>query len=93
MITRLKAVVYSYEEQHSRSEESRVQYYVCGGCVRDRSDSIIHSFNLTEKTTEMMELIRWIWSQHDNAITILMFCATKARCEQVIRSLWSVMVG
>ena len=66
---------------------------MCDKCVKDESETIIHTRNLTEKTNEVMELIRWIWSQHDNSATVLMFCATKARCEQMVRMLWSVMVG
>ena len=101
MIVRINSQLYLYEEHQTGSRANLQQFYLSSNTLyQTNSNRVIDQIPAGDRMTEIVRLIHWIWNQHrqeqeqeKEIETILVFCPTKARCEQVIRMMIQEMVG
>lgn len=93
----LNASMYLYENRLSQWKPSKrnniTEYSVCDGKVTSPEGHVIHDFNCVDRGSSLLRLIPWIYQTFGVHTTSLVFCPTKARCEDVVRSLISIVVG
>lgn len=105
MMTRINSQIYLYEEHQTGSRANLQQFYLSSHTLyQTNSNTIVDQIPAGDRMTEIVRLIHWIWNQHrqkkenesekeKEKETILVFCPTKARCEQVIRMMIQEMVS
>ena len=92
----INAELFVYENRLSPhvspQRNNLIEYKVDRGKVCSMDGTLIHDFQLTDRSATLMKLIPWIYQSMRESTTVLVFCPTKSRCEDVVKSLLSSIV-
>ena len=108
-LRRIDGFLYLYEDHQPDRRANLKQYYLWENTLYiAENDKEIVTLPPNDRISALARLVEWIWEhsspnpvkdsvQSSNLApvnqTILVFCATKARCEQVIRMMIAIIVG
>jgi len=92
----INAELFVYENRllpnASSQRNNIIEYKVDRGKVYKMDNTIVHDFKLTDRSDTLLQLIPWVYQSMRESTTILVFCPTKSRCEDVVKSLISSIV-
>lgn len=92
----INAELFVYEDrlsQHLSQRNNLVEYKVDRGKVCTLDGTLVHDFQVTDRGAVLTQLIPWIYQSMKESTTILVFCPTKSRCEDVVKALLSNIVS
>ena len=104
---RIDGFLYLYEDHQPDRRANLKQFYLWENTIYiAENDKEVATLPPNDRMSALTRLVEWVWEQpsptkesrqtSNSAVvsqTVLIFCATKARCEQVIRMMMAIMVG
>ena len=92
----LDASLYIYDQHFSQSllpyRSNLVEYYLLQGKLYSLSHQLLHDFSCPTRTSSLLSLIQWLYQLTSSSLSILIFCPTKSRCEEVVKMLLPLVV-